>query len=196
MPSRSRLLPATFAVVLLACLGCSREPDVQTYKVPKKSAVATNTGTIPPAGGGTQRILGAIIPAEPGYSIFIKFSGPSDVVTANEKAFDDFVAAAKLSDSKQSLQVTTPAGFRDAPPKQMRQATFQVGPAEKPVDLYVSIPFGGGLLENVNRWRKEVGAAPLTAADLKAAVPEVKIANGTAYRVDASGPGGTGGMGR
>jgi hypothetical protein len=57
-----------------------------------------------------------------------------------------------------------PAGWTQGPPKTARLVTFNVGATE----CYVAVlgGDGGGLLSNVNRWRGQMGATPLTDADV------------------------------
>ena len=60
-------------------------------------------------------------------------------------------------------------------------------------DLYLSDPFGGSPLANVNRWLGEVGAKQITEAELPGVLKEIKLGDKKAYRVDLRGPGGKGG---
>ena len=52
------------------------------------------------------------------------------------------------------------------------------------------IKLGGTLLDNVNRWRKEVGLAEVTEAQLPQVVTEISLGSKKAYQVDFRGPGG------
>jgi hypothetical protein len=64
------------------------------------------------------------------------------------------------------LSWTLPDGWRTAPEKPMRAASFFAGPGES-VECYVSIFPGeaGGLLANVNRWRGQLDLPELTGVD-------------------------------
>jgi hypothetical protein len=72
----------------------------------------------------------------------------------------------------------------------MRLVTFLPPGEGKQPELYLSQPFGGSLLDNVNRWRGEVGLPPVKETELSSVVTEVKLGDVKAYRVDFSGPGG------
>ena len=76
----------------------------------------------------------------------------------------------------------------------MRVVTFVPPGSGKPPELYVSDPFSGTLLANVNRWRKEVGLKDVTEAELPTVTTEVKLGDVTAHMMDFRGPGGTSGM--
>jgi hypothetical protein len=46
----------------------------------------------------------------------------------------------------------------------------------------------GGDLDNVNRWRQQVGQAPVTQADLEGMVSKVTACGKTSSVIDATGP--------
>ena len=67
------------------------------------------------------------------------------------------------------LQWEVPEGWTSAPASGMRHATFVVGNATgQKADMSVSFLAGdgGGDLGNVNRWRQQVGLAPVAAGEL------------------------------
>lgn len=71
------------------------------------------------------------------------------------------------------LAWAVPEGWRRVPgDRPMRVATFEAGEATAPVEVVVSVFPGdtGGLLANVNRWRGQVGLAPITDAELASQV--------------------------
>lgn len=75
--------------------------------------------------------------------------------------------AADASESQRPAWAV-PAGWREAGPKPMRAATFLAGEGDSTIEIAVSVFPGdtGGLLANVNRWRQQVGLAPITEAAL------------------------------
>ncbi len=183
----ARLLPL---VCFVALAGCRPADDVRTYTVPKSKDT-------PPAAAGedTDRLLGALIPAADGQLFSIKLSGPVAAVSAQADAFRAFVESVRQSgDAGKPLTYTAPAGWRAGPERQMRLATFFVSDGQKPLEVAVFPPFGGSLLENVNRWRGQVGAKVVTEAELAVAAPELKLGDSKAYYVDVRGSGGAGGM--
>jgi hypothetical protein len=178
---------------------------VKTYRLeypknlPKADAPAGPVhggGPSAPQTSGPVRLLGAIIPAGNGMSYFVKFVGPADKVDANEKDFDAFLNSVKVpGENGKPVGWTDPPGWKEAPARQMRLVTLQKADGSAP-DLYISDPFSGSLLDNVNRWRTgDVGLPRVTEADLPTVTKEVQLGGVKAHRVDFSGPGGKGGMG-
>jgi hypothetical protein len=189
----NRFLGPCIAGWLFLTVGCKPADDVQTYSVPRETPTS-KPQNLPtpdgPAASDKYRMLGAIIPAEPGYSWFVKFVGPAEVVTPNAQAFDDFVKSIRPGTGDAKLAWTIPTNWTAAPPKPARLVTLKNGAAE----LYLSGPIGGSLLDNVNRWRKEVGLRELKADELKETLTEIPANGGQATRIDLSGPTWSGGM--
>ena len=193
MPSpAARRSPLPVALVgLFAAAGCGPSDDVRTYTVPKATRKDT-AASDQPDGPVKSRLIGAVIPAGAGQSWFVKFSGPVDAITAHEKAADEFIRSIRVTGGKPTW--TAPARWKEGPPKAMRLVTFVPPGDGKPPELYVSDPFAGTLLANVNRWRKEVGLKDVTEADLPAVATEVQLGDVKGHKVDFRGPGGTSGM--
>src|SRR5262249_54073338 len=85
-----------------------------------------------------------------------------------------------------------PEGWRPLPPKVnafVRQLlSFEVGEGEK-IAKITATPAGGGLLSNINRWRRDdLGLAEIGESDLKRDLTELKVANVPAYYVDLISP--------
>jgi hypothetical protein len=88
------------------------------------------------------------------------------------------------------LSWTKPEGWNEVPPGQMRAASFNVKADDgKQADVSV-IPLpgaAGGDLANVNRWRGQVGLAPLSAEELATTAEAVEIAGQPAQLYDVAG---------
>lgn len=177
------VVPAVLAAVVLLSAGCKPDDEIRAYTAPKPPADAP----VPPA-EEKYRMFGAVIPAEPGYWWFVKFVGPTEVVTPLETDFYAFVQSIKPDEKKPTW--TAPDKWAVAPARPTRLVTFTNGAAE----MYLSGPFGGTLLDNVNRWRREVGLRDLKETELKGGVLETKLGDTTAYTVDLRGPTWSGGM--
>ena len=131
------------AVPLLALLvGCDgAETEVRRYPAPKETpASAPSTAPAP-------SVAAAVPPA---------------------------AAAGTQEQQQQPIQWTTPPGWtHDPQPRPMRVATFTVGDDAKRAELIVTrfrAGTVGSLLDNINRWRQQVGLPPV--ADEKAVTPE------------------------
>jgi hypothetical protein len=82
-----------------------------------------------------------------------------------------------------------PTGWQETAANQMLLAKFAVTNQDGEAEVTVSSFPGevGGLLANVNRWRGQVGLAPLTQEDLDKSVSRLDVLGGTATLVDVSG---------
>lgn len=93
---------------------------------------------------------------------------------------------------------TTPMGWTEAPLGSMRVASFRIASGDLRAEVSV-IPLlgtGGGDLENVNRWRGEVGLSPITEAELKQQAQTVLVHGQAASVFDMEGKTADGTMGR
>ncbi len=182
------LMGSLAALGLFALLGCGGD-GVRSYTVPRTTEATRAPAPVVPDGEPKGRLLGAIIQVpNTEVSWFVKFSGSIATVSEHEKAFDDFLASIRVTDDpRKPPTYTAPAGWTESPTRAMRVATF-APPGGKGPDLYLSTPFGGSLLENVNRWRDEVGARRVTEEELPTVTKEVLLDKVKAYKVDIRGP--------
>jgi hypothetical protein len=122
------------------------------------------------------------------------YSAPKDPVVAPATGPAASQAAAPLAEADgQDLPFkwTLPSGWKPDPqPRAMRVATVNVEADGKRGELIVTrFPAGrfGSLLDNINRWRQQVGLEPLT--DEKAVTPESTKVGGVDAKVyDFTGP--------
>lgn len=83
-----------------------------------------------------------------------------------------------------------PAGWQEVAAGQFLLAKFVIksgNGATAEVNVAESGGEGGGLAANVNRWRGQLGLAPLSDADLNQAVTTLEVAGGKASLVDLTG---------
>lgn len=187
----NRLLPLACVAALA---GCRPAEEIRTYTVPKPKDTPPAASKSAP-GEDTNRLLGALIPSADGRFFSVKLSGPIAPVSAHADTFRAFVESVRVTnDPAKPLSYAEPAGWKPGGGRQMRLATLVVSDGPPPLEVAVFPPFGGSLLDNINRWRKEVGAAPVTEAELASAAPELKLGDSKGYYIDARGSGGTGGM--
>jgi hypothetical protein len=87
------------------------------------------------------------------------------------------------------LKWKTPEGWNEVPPGEMRVASFNVKKDGKQADVSV-IPLpgtAGGDAANVNRWRGQLGLAPVTPEELQKASQKVEVAGQPAELHDVVG---------
>jgi hypothetical protein len=98
--------------------------------------------------------------------------------------------AAAATDSSDTPTWTVPAGWQTAPLSQFLLAKFTVagtGDAKADVNISALAGEGGGLLANVNRWRRQLGLSPFEPADLTAATTTFDAGGAQASVVDFTG---------
>jgi hypothetical protein len=153
------------------------------------------------------RIIGAIATDETGTA-FYKMRGNKDLVGAEKENFVKWVRASRGSapaqamvpapkapeapakaDSPSAIKWQAPAGWTSAPPSQMRYASFAVEKNGEKADIsVVTFPGEGGSdLDNVNRWRQQIGLAPVDANGLKSMVAHQDAGGVHFDTVDMSG---------
>jgi len=95
-----------------------------------------------------------------------------------------------ISAAGPGLKWKLPAGWESVAPGEMRLASFRVnGKDGKQADVsIIQLPgIAGGDLNNVNRWRSQVGQPPVSEADLTKAGQAVQIAGQPAQLYDIAG---------
>src|SRR6185503_8914951 len=83
-----------------------------------------------------------------------------------------------------------PPGWQEQPPSPMLLARFQVGDgggAKADVNITVLDGDGGGMSENVNRWRRQLGLTPVPEAEVNKLLIPLDVPGGKAMLVDMSG---------
>ena len=152
------------------------------------------------------RILVAMLVRD-GVSWFFKMTGEEKFVASQKNSFTDFlkdvsfpeasataptpVAATtppQVSEASSGLpQWSAPAGWQAQAPGQMQLAAFSIA-GSKALLTVSSFPGDvGGALGNVNRWRGQVGLAPIAAGELASALTPAETGSGAAQVADLTG---------
>jgi hypothetical protein len=147
-----------------------------------------------PGNGEAARILGVIQHRDDAVWFF-KMTGDAGLVEQQKPAFVaflksvSFTAAAPIS-SKDKPNWQVPAGWQEVPAGQFLVAKFMItgdGGATAAVNVSSSSGEGGGLVGNVNRWRGQLGLAPLSETDVNKSVTSIDVSGGKTSLVDMSG---------
>jgi hypothetical protein len=186
---RRMALLAACLLPLGLLLGCQQqEQGIIHYKAPHAVDVDDDAGA-----AANVRLLAAMVP-HADRTWFFKLEGPVKVVDAHRKEFDGFMASVHFTDGgTDPMTWKLPAGWeKQDTAAGPRYATIQVGPKDKKTQLIVSSFRGevGGLLMNVNRWRKQIGLHPTIQSRLPKYVKDITVDGGPARLVDMTGPGG------
>ena len=168
--------------------GCADE-EIRHYKAarleqPKPAAKARMPM-------GEQRLLAAIIPHDD-RTWFFKLVGPAATIGKLADPFEQFVRSIRFEAGK-DIDWTLPEGWERHPGSASRYATIHIDADDQHFDLTV-VPLGrdgGSLLENVNRWRGQMGLNPAGDADLAQITRELKLDGMDVTLVDMSATGAT-----
>ena len=145
----------------LLAAGCSREMDgITQYKAPKEVAAAKPQ-----------------VPSAPSAGWFVKLTGPANDLAPQLASFVQFVSKFKITANGEP-QWQLPPGWKQVPPgeldpalAQARFATLRIEETKPPLDVTVttlpsSDPTSEAYIQqNFNRWRTQVGLAPLQGPD-------------------------------
>ena len=161
---QAKIRLATFAIVamLLALAAPGRADDIKVYRIAKDSDTQSSSSDT-----GTNATL------------------PTDAPTALPAGHPDIsgmptmpVLPGMAAPAGASVTYTTPDGWTEQPPSQMRVASLKVaGPNGQAADVsVVPLPgMAGGDAANVNRWRAQVGMPPVQPDDLAKSAQSVDI---------------------
>lgn len=164
--------------------GCSAEEDVRHYTVPQAAAAPPVAGN---AAKPMQRLLGGVF-TQGDKKWFVKCTGAEADVKEHEAEIDAFIGSFAFKDNADPSW-KAPEGWRPGKSTKFSLASFRAGPDDKPVDVTVT-PAAGGLLDNVNRWREQLGLAKINEDDFRKTVKEKKLGDVTLLLIDLTGPGG------
>ena len=153
------------------------------------------------------RIVAAIAPG--GMStLFFKMRGNADLAEAQKPDFIKWVAAvctaqaenksapmaampvAPQDSNAPEIKWKTPEGWTEVPPSSMRYASFSVsGRDDEKIDIsIVTFPGeGGSNADNVNRWRQQIGLAPLDDKEIMNMIVPMNAGSTSFSTVDMAG---------
>ncbi len=159
----------------------------------------------PMIGKSRQRVMVAML-TRGRMSWFFKISGPDAFVASQKEKFLQFLKSVSFEEDA-SAQVaaapatpnenenpgsiwTIPSGWQSIPPSQFLLAEFSIpgaNGAKAEVNVAEMGGEGGGLLANVNRWRKQLGLGAVGETDLPRLAQPLDVPGGKATLVDFTG---------
>lgn len=185
-----RLALPMMTVSLLALTGCNNEPEINRYQVERPAKIAPAVKEA----GEPVRMLAAI--AVSGDKMwFFKLQGKEAVVAEPvAEAFGKFIRSVRFT-GKNDPPVTwdLPEGWKHKPGVGERFATLIVN-AEDKLELTVfAFPKDANtVLDNVNRWRGQIGLAEARPEDMGKVTQKLEIAGVEFVLLDMIGRGGAG----
>jgi hypothetical protein len=169
------------APLLVFATGCHRE-QVQVYQVSQDQDQA------PPPVASVSTTNSADSGLPPGHP---------DISSPGNAAMQSMPAGIVSADTSAAPLIwTTPAGWSQVPPSEMRVASFKIAGANgKQADVSI-VPLagtGGGDFANVNRWRGQVGLPPAPDDELQSAAENIEAGGQPATLYDMIGMNAAGG---
>ncbi len=177
----SRVLLSGGVIAILATLtGCRPADRIERYQVARADS--------------PHRMLGAVVPrGERGW--FFKLTGANEAVAQEADKFTAFIGSIQFGEGDEADPAwELPDGWTQQPGDGMRFATIKIANDDQPLELTViplPMPPSDGLLSNINRWRGQLGIAPVDAAGLAKESTLVKLADGDATLVNLVGKSGS-----
>ncbi len=153
--------------------GCGRPDEITRYTVSVPQGpndvqpTPASAGLHSDANAAASRMLAAIIPQDK-QTWFFKLTGPDEDVAKLQEPFSALVESVRFDEATGRPSWKLPEGWRQQGASGMRFATIEITEGERKIELTV-IPLDtrGDLEEyvrdNVNRWRGQLGLAPLEA---------------------------------
>lgn len=182
---------AVVSAISFAMVGCAEPESIRSVDEPKP------TRPLPPELPAEQkkfRTLAAMLPQNAGHGAdaygqwwFFKFSGPVEVVSANEPAFHALVQSAQLSQGESPLIWDNPPGWVSGDKVEGRYATLKLGGNNSSTEITVNSA-GGSVLMNVNRWRAQLGLEEVSASALESVIAVRSVNQRVVVFVDVTGP--------
>lgn len=135
------------------------------------------------------KIRGNAALTESQKSEFIKWVAAVCNLQGGNKSAQAASAMAPRSPDKPQIKWQLPAGWTEVPPSAMRYASFNAGAHEDKVDIsIVMFPGDGGSdIENVNRWRGQIGLPPMSEAAVTSQLTTLKADDATFAAIDIAG---------
>lgn len=159
--------------------GCQRGEEIRVYEVPRQEPIVSR----PVQKMGDPRRLIAAMYYKGDETWVFKVDGPDKALAPHKDTIETFLRSVHF-DKEKGPTWTLPNEWKELPAKGERHTTLAL-----PGDLELAVTKfpKQDVLANVNRWRKQVGLAPVREADLEKSVKKVDIQGVTAYFVDVVG---------
>jgi uncharacterized protein YbdZ (MbtH family) len=169
-------------VSLGCCVGCGPDDEIKRYTVvvpqgPQGVLQQGDRPAVTPLSEGTpSRMLGAIVPRG-SQTWFFKMTGPAEAVTAQRELFNGLIESLRFTSQTAPPTWDLPEGWKQHGASGMRLATIEINHEGQTLELTV-IPLqtrgdpDDYQLANVNRWRGEMGLAPLATLESPAGSDE------------------------
>lgn len=138
-------------------------------------------------------MLAAIVP-HGGVAWSFKLQGSREDLEKEAAVFEKLLQSVRFAGpNKDEIQWDLPPGWKQNPGSGLRYATLIFGSQKPPLEVSVSMVriIGGDedrtVLDNVNRWRKQMSLSEIDKSQLKSQSQEIQLADATATLVNLTG---------
>ena len=179
-----RARPCITILLFALAIGCGGQEIVkyQTERqAPPRVAVKKSRAS------SDQRMLAAII-RHADRTWFFKLLGQTAKVMEQTEPFENFIRSVHFTDGDK-IAWTVPEGWQELPGSESRYATLKNESAELELSVTALGRESGSLLDNVNRWRGQIGLEPITEKQLPDATRELQLDGAMAVLVDITSAG-------
>ena len=122
---------------------------------------------------------------------YFKMTGPKDLVAKQEDAFRQLVESLRFAGPGTPPEWTLPPSWKQDAGTGQRLATLSVEQDGRKLEVSIiqlpTIPSSDSILENVNRWRRQMQLPPVAADQIGDITSTLKLADGTAVLVNLVG---------
>lgn len=160
---RLNLRRGVWPLLMLLAVGCGSREQIESYTVRKPELIDPTLANAPaPGEPKPTQTLGAIVVLE-NAGWFFKTTGDPGTVGPQKDAFLNFVKSIRFSSGADPQpQWDLPEGWTERPGGDFRFATVEMPAGQEKLDLAISVlpknvPDEEFVLNNVNRWRGQVG---------------------------------------
>ncbi|MBC8355790.1 MAG: hypothetical protein H8E66_27760 [Planctomycetes bacterium] len=164
---------------LVTICGCHPPDEISRYQIARANS--------------PHRMLAAIVP-QGDREWFFKLTGANEAVANQTDNFTAFLKSIQFGEGDEAdPQWELAEGWTQEPGKDMRFATIKIAADEQELELSVTPlpkPPTDGTVANINRWRGQLGLAPIEAGKLAEESTSVEYKNGTATMVNLVGKSG------
>jgi hypothetical protein len=168
----------------MALTGCEKPEDIRVYTVPKQPKLpllgdgAKDEDAVASVERKPTEILGAIIPRGE-KTWYFKFMGAPPAVEMVKEDFARFIHSVGIGEK--GPEWTLPEGWQASAGNEIRFATIRVSTPQGKLEMTViplptsSSGLESQLLDNINRWRDQLGLSALTESQLSDSKEVVKF---------------------
>lgn len=185
-------------------LGALSEPELRKTLQPialagSQAFLVRLEGTYTGMGGGEPTpgsAMLAVAGMTPHGAVFVKLVGPMATVDEQEEAFRGLIQsisfekpAAPAEAQGGGLLVVAPRGWVEKAKSLGRHASYDAPGPDGPADVSVTIlgGDGGGLTDNINRWRQQMALPTLAERDLQKTLERVDLGGHEAFLTKLQG---------